>query len=164
MTIFRTIFLPQLGITHSPSPARSARPTRSSVPAKGQRVHTQCIPVVAQTLTPVLANTCKASTSNWRNYLPETVFLNFLGAQESIPRHRLCQPIQPDGPVRQPYSYSFPSPIDCSKIPAQFQHSRYGGQEPSRHGVVVPARQPMQRGYSIADSVSGIDSSPHSGT
>ncbi len=25
----------------------------------------------------------------------------------------------PGGPVRQPYSYSVPSPIDCSKIPAQ---------------------------------------------
>ncbi len=36
--------------------------------------------------------------------------------------------------------------------------------EPSRHRVVVPARQPMYLGYSIPDSVPGIDSSPHSRT
>ena len=30
--------------------------------------------------------------------------------------------------------------------------------------VVVPARQPLQLGYSIPDLVPGIDSSPHSGT
>ena len=33
-----------------------------------------------------------------------------------------------------------------------------------RHRVVVLTRQPMQLGYSVPDSVPGIDSSPHSGT
>ncbi len=51
---------------------------------------------------------------------PEAVFLNFYGSQESIPRNRI-QTMYPGGPVRQPYSYSVPSPpsLDCFKIPAQ---------------------------------------------
>jgi hypothetical protein len=32
------------------------------------------------------------------------------------------------------------------------------------HMVVVPARQPMQLGYSVPDSIPGIDPSTHSGT
>ncbi len=51
-------------------------------------------------------------------------------------------------------------PICVGNLPK----SRYGGQEPSRHRVVVPARQAMQLGYSSPNSVPGIDSSPHSGT
>ncbi len=52
--------------------------------------------------------------------VPEAVFLNFSGAQESIPMNLFRQPMYPGGPVRQPYSYSVPiAPIDCCKIPAQ---------------------------------------------
>jgi hypothetical protein len=40
----------------------------------------------------------------------EPEFLNFYGAQESIPRNQFRQPMQPGGPVRQSYSYSVPSP------------------------------------------------------
>jgi hypothetical protein len=40
----------------------------------------------------------------------EAVFLNFKGAQESISRNKFRQAVQPGGPVRQPYSYSVPSP------------------------------------------------------
>ncbi len=40
----------------------------------------------------------------------ELEFLNFKGAQESIPRSRFRQPMQTGGPVRQPYSYSVPKP------------------------------------------------------
>jgi hypothetical protein len=35
---------------------------------------------------------------------------NISGAQESIPRNRFRQPMQPGGPVRQHYSYSVSSP------------------------------------------------------
>jgi hypothetical protein len=48
----------------------------------------------------------------------EAVLLNFYGAQKLIPRNRFRQPMQPGGPVREPYSYLVPGPpIDCSKIP-----------------------------------------------
>ncbi len=40
---------------------------------------------------------------------PEPKFLIFLRAQESIPRKQFRQPLQPGGPVRQPYSYQVPS-------------------------------------------------------
>jgi hypothetical protein len=40
----------------------------------------------------------------------EPEFLNFSGAQESIPRNQFRQAEQPGGPVRQPYSYSVPGP------------------------------------------------------
>jgi hypothetical protein len=62
---------------------------------------------------------------------PEAVFLNFNGAQKSIPRNRFRQPMYPGGPLREPYSYLVPSPIDCSKIPAlavfvkKFQQKRH---------------------------------------
>jgi hypothetical protein len=36
--------------------------------------------------------------------------LNFLGARESIPRNKFRQSRKPGGPVRQPCSYSLPSP------------------------------------------------------
>ncbi len=62
-------------------------------------------------------------------------FLNFQGGQESIP------PAYPGAPGRQPYSFSVPSPIDCSKIPA-----------PSRNKVVLPARQ----AHWLAESISGL--------
>ncbi len=39
----------------------------------------------------------------------ESELLNYEGAQESIPRNQLRQPMQPGGPVRQHYSYSVPS-------------------------------------------------------
>jgi hypothetical protein len=42
--------------------------------------------------------------------LPEPVFLNVYGAQESIPRNEFRQPMKPGGPVQKPYSYSVPSP------------------------------------------------------
>ncbi len=32
---------------------------------------------------------------------PETVSLNFQGAQESVPRNQFHQPMDPGGPVRQ---------------------------------------------------------------
>ncbi len=35
--------------------------------------------------------------------------------KESIPRNRFRQPMYPGGPVRQPYTYSAPSIIDCYK-------------------------------------------------
>jgi hypothetical protein len=40
----------------------------------------------------------------------EPEFLNFYGAQESIPRNQFRQSVKPGGPVRQPHSYSVPSP------------------------------------------------------
>ncbi len=44
----------------------------------------------------------------------EPEFLNFYGAQESVPRNQFCQPLKTGGPVRQPYPTRFlPSPIDC---------------------------------------------------
>ncbi len=65
---------------------------------------------------------------------PELVFVNVYKAQESMTRNRLHQAWNRflvslvslkslkiranSGPVRQPYSYSVPSPLDCSKIPA----------------------------------------------
>ncbi len=48
----------------------------------------------------------------------EVEFLNFKGAQELIPRSHFRQPMKTGGPVLKPYSYSFPSPMDCLKIPA----------------------------------------------
>jgi hypothetical protein len=46
-----------------------------------------------------------------------SVFFNFKGAQTSIP------PVYVTGvPVRQPYSYSVLSSLDCSKIPAPWLH------------------------------------------
>jgi hypothetical protein len=33
----------------------------------------------------------------------------------------------PSGPVREPYSYLVPGPIDCSKIPAQLTEAGGGG-------------------------------------
>ncbi len=54
---------------------------------------------------------------DWR---PETVFLNFYGALESIPRNRFCLLAGGGGPVRQPYIPTrFLAPVECSKIPAQ---------------------------------------------
>jgi hypothetical protein len=52
------------------------------------------------------------------------------------------------------------------------RHDRVGNLGPAmgtigtkyRHRVFVPGRQPMQLGYSILDSLPGIDSSPHSRT
>ncbi len=43
-------------------------------------------------------------------YRSEPEFLNIFRAQESIPRNHFRQPMQPGGPIRQPYSYSVPSP------------------------------------------------------
>ncbi len=132
MTIFRTIFLPQLGITHSPSPARSARPTPSSVPAKGQRVQYTVYLKLAPTLSPVLANTSKASTSHWRNDWPEMVFLNFLGAQESIPRHWFRQLCSLAGRYDNPIPTRFLSPLIVlksqhnSSIPAMGARNQVG--------------------------------------
>ncbi len=40
----------------------------------------------------------------------EPEFLKFQGAPESIPRNQIQQHMQPGWPVRQPYSYSAPSP------------------------------------------------------
>ncbi len=65
--------------------------------------------------------------SGGRTPKAETVFLNLKGAQESIPRNRFRLPMQPGGPVRQPYSYSVASPHRLfknssteAKIPALF--------------------------------------------
>jgi hypothetical protein len=45
-----------------------------------------------------------------RNEKTEPVFLNFYGAQESIPGNRFRQSMKPGGPAGQTYSYSVPSP------------------------------------------------------
>jgi hypothetical protein len=50
--------------------------------------------------------------------MSEPEFLNFYGAEESLPRNQFHQPMLPGSEVRQPYSSSVPSPIDCLKIPA----------------------------------------------
>ncbi len=56
-----------------------------------------------------------------RLHAAESEFLNFKGAQESIPRNQLSQPLLPGGLVQRPYSYSVSSPhkVNCFKIPAQ---------------------------------------------
>ncbi len=58
----------------------------------------------------VLAHPCEFSL-----HCTEPEFLNFYGAQESIPRNQFRQPMYPGGPVRQPYSYSVPSPYRLFK-------------------------------------------------
>ncbi len=54
------------------------------------------------------------------SWASEPEFLDFQGAQESIPRHQFRQPMQHGAPVRQPYFFPsrFLAPIDCLKIPA----------------------------------------------
>ncbi len=50
---------------------------------------------------------------HWRNTRlqgTEPEFLNFEGVQESTPINQFHQPVSPGGPIRQPYSYSVPSP------------------------------------------------------
>jgi hypothetical protein len=42
-------------------------------------------------------------------YTVQYVFLNFQKAQDSIPGNRFRQPLK-GGPVRQPYSFSVPTP------------------------------------------------------
>ncbi len=49
----------------------------------------------------------------------EPEFLTFKEPKESIPRNHFRQPEKPGGPVRQPYSYSVPSPHRLFK---NFQH------------------------------------------
>jgi hypothetical protein len=51
---------------------------------------------------PQRGNTYRQST--------EPEFVNFYGAQESIPRNRFRQPMKPGGPIRQPHSDSVPCP------------------------------------------------------
>jgi hypothetical protein len=51
--------------------------------------------------------------------LPEPVFLNVYGAQESIPRNEFRQPISSlTGRYDNPIPTRFLAPIDCLKIPA----------------------------------------------
>jgi hypothetical protein len=49
----------------------------------------------------------------------EPEFLNFSGAQKSIPMNQFHLAVEFGGPVKQPYSPTlFIAPIDCLKIPA----------------------------------------------
>jgi hypothetical protein len=50
--------------------------------------------------------------------VPEPEFLNFLGAQELIPRNQSLPAYVAWRAGGQPYSYSVPRPHDCLKIPA----------------------------------------------
>jgi hypothetical protein len=53
-------------------------------------------------------------------FCPETVFLNFYEAQESISRNQFRQPMYPGGLVYDnPIPTRFLALIDCSKIPAE---------------------------------------------
>ncbi len=53
----------------------------------------------------------------------EPEFLNFQGAQESIPKNQFRQAVKDGGPVRQLYSYSVPSPIDYVKNSSTGMHN-----------------------------------------
>jgi hypothetical protein len=56
---------------------------------------------------------------------PETDFLNFYDAQESIPSHQFRQAVYPGGPVQQPYSYSVLSP-----------HRLFNNSSTGRHSLI----------------------------
>ncbi len=62
------------------------------------------------------------SSVQWRS---EPEFLNFQGTYESTPIYQFCQPMQPGGLLRQPYSHSVTSPntVDCLKIPSVLRHT-----------------------------------------
>jgi hypothetical protein len=58
-----------------------------------------------------------AEKTSWTDILKQAVFLNFYGAQKSIPRNRcLCSVT---GRYENPIPIWFLAPVDCSKIPAQ---------------------------------------------
>jgi hypothetical protein len=62
-----------------------------------------------QKASPIPATEYIALYKHIHIHTPETVFLNFLWAQEKlIPMNWFCQPLYPGGPIRQPYSYSVP--------------------------------------------------------
>ncbi len=67
------------------------------------------------------------SVPDWGDKVDYVIGLSYNARQSPIfrtfkePKNRfqgINSPAEPGGPVRQPYTYSVPNPIDCLKIPA----------------------------------------------
>ncbi len=75
----------------------------------------------------LLIDSCRSSLMTLNIlYQSEPVFVNVYGAQESIPRNRFRQPLQPDGPVRK---------IGLSYRPARLEIDSWSPSKVCKYGL-----------------------------